>query len=78
LKLEERAEVGNDPKVAEELEKTRATMRKFKEWLAHRDARLLHRSAETKAADPSDEFSDVIPSFREWLAQQEAAAGREP
>ncbi|MBV8487447.1 MAG: hypothetical protein JO161_04140, partial [Planctomycetaceae bacterium] len=71
LRLEERAEVGNDPKFAADLEKTRATMRKFKEWLAREDAELPDRPLES----PSDSPSGVIQSFREWLEQQETAVG---
>ncbi|HTK75546.1 MAG TPA: hypothetical protein VL371_09830 [Gemmataceae bacterium] len=72
LRIEDRVTAGNPPEVIERAEKTRATLMKFKEWLVERDRIATGDAAADAAAGAGHNGAGGIPSFREWLAEQES------
>jgi uncharacterized protein (DUF433 family) len=64
LKIEERLAAGNPPEVKEQAERTRATLQRFKQWLAEREA-ANGQDRGTEEGEPR------FPTFREWLATHE-------
>jgi hypothetical protein len=72
LRIEERLAAGNPPEVIERAAKTRATIQKFKDWLAQREREAAQDRAADAMSGNGPNASDRFPSFREWLAQQES------
>jgi uncharacterized protein (DUF433 family) len=64
LKIEEKMEAGNPPQVRERAERVKSTFKSFKEWLAKKQA--ANHEEETTQKRPGR-----LPTFREWLAEQE-------
>ncbi len=64
LKIEERLAAGNPESVREKAEQAKATFQSFKAWLAERE----RAEAEAEETEGAGRF----PTFREWVAQQEA------
>jgi uncharacterized protein (DUF433 family) len=67
MRIETKMSAGNPPEILEKARRTHAAFVSFKEWLDRRKA------AEAQAATGSKpgEHAATIPSFREWLAEQE-------
>ncbi|HUY31420.1 MAG TPA: DUF433 domain-containing protein [Elusimicrobiota bacterium] len=70
LKIEERMAAGNVPAVIEKARATHAAFLSFKEWLAHRDVATAQEQS-TVTSKTGRAGSGQLPSFREWLAEQE-------
>ncbi len=64
LKIEERLAAGNPPQVRERAERAKSTFKRFKQWLAERDA--ANGQGEGALQRPGR-----FPTFREWLASRE-------
>jgi uncharacterized protein (DUF433 family) len=64
LRIEDRLGVGNPPEVKEQAARAKAAFRAFKQRLAERNASELPN-------DATGDESGQLPSFREWLSQQE-------
>jgi uncharacterized protein (DUF433 family) len=64
LKIEERMQAGNPPQVIESAERVKSMFQSFKQWLAEKNS-----TNHTKEATQTS--SERIPTFREWLAEQE-------
>ena len=64
LKIEERLAADNPPEVREKAEQAKATLLRFKQWLAERDAA-------GDQGEVDEERPGRFPTFREWLAQCE-------
>ncbi len=71
LKIEARIAGGNPPEVIEHAKQTHATFLCFKRWLAERE----QTAAKEKATD-SGTNSDRLPTFREWLVEQDSRAAQ--
>lgn len=61
MQIEDRNAQGNPPEVEEQLNRTRAALQRFRQWLAE-------RLKEEKAEIPEG-TSSGLPTFREWLQQ---------
>jgi uncharacterized protein (DUF433 family) len=72
LKIEARMAAGNPPAVAEQAERTHATLLKFREWLEARDRADAGAPSAEVGADPGDAGNGRFPTFREWLAERES------
>lgn len=76
LDIETRMAEGNPPEVIERAKQTHAAFLRFKEQLAKR------RQAETQGEEKQtmsasrENGSERLPTFREWLAQQESMPGK--
>jgi uncharacterized protein (DUF433 family) len=66
LEIEARIEAGNPPQVIEQAAQTRAAFLSFKAWLAQRQ-----QNAESPSENGRTD-SAPLPTFREWLAEQES------
>jgi uncharacterized protein (DUF433 family) len=74
LDIEARMDAGNPPEVIERAQKTHATFLSFKEWLAKRQQAEAQEDAQQAPSGGSGSNSERLPTFREWLAEQEAMA----
>src|SRR5579871_6530973 len=72
LDIEARMAAGNPPEVIERAKQTHATFLKFKDWLAKRQQAEAQENAEESASSGGEGNSKLLPSFREWLAEEEA------
>jgi uncharacterized protein (DUF433 family) len=77
LKIEERIAAGNPPEVVEQMKRTHDTFMKFKKWLEERNAADAAEMASAKS-NAGSARSPRIPSFREWLAQEDAGSVKAP
>lgn len=68
LEIEARMAVGNPPEVMERAKQTHAAFLSFKDWLAKRQQDETRESTSTS----SENGSEPLPSFQEWLAQQKS------
>lgn len=72
LDIEARMDAGNPPEVIERAKQTHATFLRFKEWLAKRQQAEAQERAEEATPPSGENGSERMPTFREWLAQQES------
>jgi uncharacterized protein (DUF433 family) len=72
LKIEARLAAGNPSEVIERAKQTHATFLKFKEWLARREGAEAQDHAAGPAPANGRNGPECIPTFREWLAEQES------
>jgi uncharacterized protein (DUF433 family) len=72
LDLEARMGAGNPPEVIERAKQTHATLLRFKEWLAKRRQAEAEQSAKEPSSAALENGSERLPTFQEWLAQQES------
>ncbi|MBI3464828.1 MAG: DUF433 domain-containing protein [Planctomycetes bacterium] len=63
LRIEEKMAAANPPEVMQQAERAKSTFKRFKEWLAEREAT---ESEEDGARERPRQF----PTFREWLAER--------
>ncbi len=71
LQLEERSRANvNPPEVVEKMDEIRETFARFQAWAAIQKAEQARQAAED-AGDPGR-----LPTFREWLAEQESTGPR--
>ncbi len=77
LELEARMAAGNPPEVIERAKKTHATFMAFKQWLIERQRAEAEEDAFEARLNNGPADAARFPTFREWLAEQEAqqAAG---
>lgn len=70
LKIEARIAAGNPPELIEQGKQTRARFQRFRAWLADRE--------QAEAREAADEASQAeagqLPTFQEWLDEQESVA----
>lgn len=68
LEIEARIAAGNPPEVIERAKQTHALFLRFKDWLVKQE--------ETEARENAGEFAsangNTLPTFREWLAENES------
>jgi uncharacterized protein (DUF433 family) len=69
MELESRPEKVSPPEVIERASRTRKSLQDFKNWLANR------RAEEAREESDSAGRPGHVPSFREWLAEQESRSG---
>lgn len=72
LDIEARIAVGNPPEVIEQAKKTHVVLVRFQEWLARRKEEDALELAADAAAANGRSASDKLPSFREWMKEQES------
>lgn len=72
LDLEARMTAGNSPEVIERAKHTHATFLRFKDWLAQRRRTEAQEDAEEPPSAGGENGSARLPTFQEWLAQQES------
>lgn len=72
LDIETRMAAGNPPEVMARAKQTHAAFLRFKDWLAKRRQAEAKEDAEQSTAANGENDSEHLPSFREWLAQQES------
>lgn len=72
LDIEARMAAGNPPEVIERAKHTHAAFLRFKDWLAKR--RQLDAQERTEESAPTNGGSNSrrLPTFREWLTEQES------
>src|SRR5262245_24029575 len=75
MEIEARLTAGNPPEVVEQASHTHAAFLKFKEWLTSRDQATKPGSPAESAPQSGQNGSNRLPTFREWLAEQEARPG---
>jgi uncharacterized protein (DUF433 family) len=68
LQIEARMAVGNPPEVIEQAKRTHAIFLQFKDWLVQRES----ADAQSHANSPPPASLHSVPSFREWLAEQDS------
>jgi uncharacterized protein (DUF433 family) len=71
LEIEARMAAGNPPEVIERAQQTHATFLSFKEWLARRRQAEAQENGDESPAASGRSGSGELPTFREWLAEQE-------
>lgn len=74
LKIEERIAKGNPPELVEQMKRTHETFLRFKAWLDDRKA----AEAARERSDGGGAGSTRIPTFREFLAEEDARSVKAP
>ena len=74
LRIEERIASEAEPRDAEQARRAKATFVRFKEWLAQREEADRERVVEAPP-NGNPEHSTRLPTFREWLIEQESRSG---
>ena len=59
----------------ERAQQTRAAFLRFKEWLAKRQQATAQEHAGESISESGQNGSNPLPTFREWLAEQESRPG---
>ncbi len=72
MDIEARLAEGNPPEVRERAQETRAAFLRFKDWVVKRRQADGQERAENSAASNGTRNPEPLPTFREWLAQQES------
>lgn len=72
LDIEARMAVGNPPEVIERANQTHATFLRFKDWLAKHRQTEAEEDAQEPASAGRKNGSEHLPTFQEWIAQQES------
>jgi uncharacterized protein (DUF433 family) len=72
LKIEARMAAGNPPEVIENAKQTRATLLRFKEWLARREESTPRHAEPHVTSESGGNGSRQFPTFKEWLAERES------
>jgi hypothetical protein len=72
LKIEAKRALGNAPEVIEQMEQTRSTFLSFKKWLASRDEADAEALDDEGASGSAENGRRPIPTFKEWLAEEES------
>lgn len=76
LEIEARMAEGNPPEVIERLKQTHALFLRFRDWLAERRQVEAQEEEEQRESASGGNGSERLPTFREWLAQQESMPGK--
>jgi len=76
LDIEARMAEGNPPEVIERAKQTHATFLRFKDWLSKRRQAEAQEEQEETAPASGGNGPERLPTFREWLAQQEPMPGK--
>ena len=77
LEIEARMAAGNPPEVIEQAKHTHALFLRFEDWLTRREeTAALELATETTTGNGRSGSND-LPSFREWLKEQESPPGKE-
>jgi uncharacterized protein (DUF433 family) len=71
-KIEERIAVGNPPELVEQAKRTHELFVKFKHWLETRRDNQASAEADVRHPKESSGFTTALPTFREWLTEQES------
>jgi uncharacterized protein (DUF433 family) len=77
LDIEARIAAGNPPEVIARAKQTHAVFLRFKDWLAKRQQIEAREDAEESTSANRENGSERLPTFREWLAQQESMPEKE-
>jgi uncharacterized protein (DUF433 family) len=72
LEIEAQLAAGNPLEVIERAKQTHATFQSFKEWLAKRQQTEAQENAAESTTEAGQTGSGGLPTFREWLAEQES------
>jgi uncharacterized protein (DUF433 family) len=72
LKIEERIAAGNPPEVIEQAKRTRELLLKFKQWLTRRQEEEKGKADDNGGSNGGSRGGSPLPSFRQWLTEQES------
>jgi uncharacterized protein (DUF433 family) len=72
LDIEARMAAGNPPEVIERAKQTHATFLRFQDWLAQRRQIEAQKDAEESPSACGEKGRERLPTFQEWLTQQES------
>jgi hypothetical protein len=78
LRIEERMAVGNPSEVIEQAKKSHEAFLRFKDWLAKRQSADEEEGTAGAASGAESNRSGRLPTFREWLAEQESRPSEGP
>jgi uncharacterized protein (DUF433 family) len=76
LEIEARIAEGNPPEVIEQAERLRATFLRFRDWVNKQRQEMEAEEASGDNGSDADRTGARIPTFREWMATEEANAGQ--
>jgi uncharacterized protein (DUF433 family) len=76
LQIDARLSAGNPPEVIERAQQTHATFMRFKEWLARRQQAAPEEPSADSLSGSGTSSSNGFPTFREWVAEQEARSAK--